>query len=108
MEFLVNLDFWFTVLRCTTPVLLATMAALIASRSGLLNLGLEGTMTIAALCGVLGSGFTGSLFAGRYGLHNAAGLFYSAFKSESGNHWSCFESGRYRWFCVLPVLSDWG
>ncbi len=50
MEFLVNLDFWFTVLRCTTPVLLATMAALIASRSGLLNLGLEGTMTIAALC----------------------------------------------------------
>lgn len=64
MEFLVNLDFWFTVLRCTTPVLLATMAALIASRSGLLNLGLEGTMTIAALCGVLGSGFTGSLFVG--------------------------------------------
>ena len=69
MEFLVNLDFWFTVLRCTTPVLLATMAALIASRSGLLNLGLEGTMTIAALCGVLGSGFTGSLFVGA-----AAGL----------------------------------
>ena len=64
MEFLANLDFWFTVLRCTTPVLLATMAALIASRSGLLNLGLEGTMTISALCGVLGSGFTGSLFVG--------------------------------------------
>ena len=26
MEFLANLDFWFTVLRCTTPVLLATCA----------------------------------------------------------------------------------
>ena len=64
MSFLTNLDFWFTVLRCTTPVLFATMAALIASRSGLLNLGMEGTMTIAALCGVLGSGFTGSLFVG--------------------------------------------
>ena len=57
MSFLTNLDFWFTVLRCTTPVLFATMAALLASRSGLLNLGMEGTMTIAALCGVLGSGF---------------------------------------------------
>lgn len=64
MSFLTNLDFWFTVLRCTTPVLFATMAALIASRSGLLNLGLEGAMMIAALCGVLGSGFTGSLLVG--------------------------------------------
>lgn len=64
MSFFTNLDFWFTVLRCTTPVLFATMAALIASRSGLLNLGMEGSMTIAALCGVLGSGFTGSLFVG--------------------------------------------
>ena len=64
MSFLTNLDFWFTTLRCTTPVLFATMAALIASRSGMLNLGLEGAMTVAALCGVLGSGFTGSLFAG--------------------------------------------
>lgn len=64
MSFLTNLDFWFTVLRSTTPVLFATVAALIASRSGLLNLGLEGAMTVAALCGVLGSGFTGSLFVG--------------------------------------------
>lgn len=40
------------------------MAALIASRSGMLNLGLEGAMTIVALCGVLGSGFTGSLLVG--------------------------------------------
>lgn len=57
MGYITNLDFWFTVLRCTTPVLFATMAALLAGRSGLLNLGMEGTMTIAALCGVLGSGF---------------------------------------------------
>ena len=64
MDFLTNLDFWFTVLRATTPVLFATMAALIASRSGMLNLGLEGAMTIAALCGVLGSGSTGSLLVG--------------------------------------------
>lgn len=64
MDFFLKLDFWFTVLRCTTPVLFATLAALIADRSGLLNLGLEGAMAIAALCGVLGSGFTGSFLVG--------------------------------------------
>ena len=64
MGFFLKLDFWFTVLRCTTPVLFATLAALIADQSGMLNLGLEGAMTIGALCGVLGSGYTGSLFVG--------------------------------------------
>lgn len=76
MNFLINLDFWFTVLRSTTPVLFATIAALIASQSGMLNLGLEGAMTVAALCGVLGSGFTGSLFVGAVsGL--AAGILFT-------------------------------
>lgn len=76
MNFLTNLDFWFTVLRSTTPVLFATVAALVASQSGMLNLGLEGAMTIAALCGVLGSGFSGSLLVGAVsGL--AAGILFT-------------------------------
>lgn len=54
-----NVDFWYTVLRCTTTVLFATDAALIASRCGIINIGLEGTMSVAALFGVLGSGYTG-------------------------------------------------
>lgn len=54
-----NVNFWYTVLRCTTTVLFATDAALIASRSGLLNIGIEGAMSVAALFGVLGSGYTG-------------------------------------------------
>lgn len=64
MNFLLNTEFWFTVLRCTTPVLFATTAALIASTSGVLNLSLEGAMTISALFGVIGSGFSGSLLVG--------------------------------------------
>jgi simple sugar transport system permease protein len=64
MDFLFNLEFWFTVLRCTTPVLFATTAALIASTAGVLNLSLEGSMTIAALFGVIGSGYSGSLLVG--------------------------------------------
>lgn len=66
MDFLLNPEFWFTVLRCTTPVLFATTAALIASSSGVLNLSLEGAMTISALFGVIGSGFTGNIFAGLF------------------------------------------
>ncbi|MDR1949692.1 MAG: ABC transporter permease [Spirochaetaceae bacterium] len=64
MDFLTNPEFWFTVLRCTTPVLYATTAALIASASGVLNLSLEGAMAISALFGVIGSGYSGSLFVG--------------------------------------------
>ena len=64
MDFLSNVDFWYTVLRCTTPILFATTAALIASTSGVLNIGLEGAMTLAALFGVIGSGLSGSLAIG--------------------------------------------
>jgi simple sugar transport system permease protein len=64
VDFLLIPEFWFTVLRCTTPVLYATTAALIAGASGVLNLGLEGSMAISALFGVIGSGYSGSLFAG--------------------------------------------
>jgi simple sugar transport system permease protein len=66
MDFLLNPEFWFTVLRCTTPVLFATTAALIASSAGVLNLSLEGAMTIAALFGVLGSGLSGNLLVGLF------------------------------------------
>lgn len=64
MDFLLDLNFWFTVLRCTTPVLFATLAALVASRSGVLHIGIEGTMTISALFGVIGSAYSGNLFVG--------------------------------------------
>ena len=64
MSILLSSDFWYTVLRCTTPILFATLAALIANSSGLMNLGLEGSMTVAALFGALGCGFSGSLFVG--------------------------------------------
>lgn len=66
-------DFWYMVLRCTTPILFATLAALIANTAGLMNLGLEGSMTVSALFGALGCGFTGSIYIGLlYGM--AAGI----------------------------------
>ena len=46
-------DFLFVVLRVTTPILFATLAVTIASRSGLFNIAIEGIMLIAALTGVI-------------------------------------------------------
>ena len=64
LEFLISPNFWASILASTTPVLLATLAANIMTKSGLFNLGIEGTMLICALAGVLGSAFSGSLFVG--------------------------------------------
>lgn len=59
MELFLNVvtspGFWFTLLRSSTPLLYAGMAALIASRSGIFNLSIEGTMNFAALIAVIAS-----------------------------------------------------
>lgn len=60
----VSSNFWALVLASTTPVLFATLAANIVTKAGIFNLGIEGTMLICALAGVLGSAFTDSLVAG--------------------------------------------
>lgn len=64
MDFLFSTNFWASVLASTTPVLLATLAANIMTKSGMFNLGIEGTMLMCALAGVLVSAFTKSLFWG--------------------------------------------
>jgi len=44
----------------TTPLLLACMGAIISERSGVLNLGIEGTMSVGALTGIIATATTGS------------------------------------------------
>ena len=51
-------------LRFTTPILLASLGAIFTARAGVLNLNLEGTMLAAALGGVLGCHYGGSLWTG--------------------------------------------
>ena len=46
-------EFLYSVLRLSTPILLATMAALISDRAGVTNIAIEGTMLFAALMGVV-------------------------------------------------------
>lgn len=67
MEFFTSSEFWYAVIRSTTPVLFATLAAAIVSKCGIVNLAIEGTMLISALVGVFVSAFTDSLVAGAIG-----------------------------------------
>lgn len=60
-------EFYFAMFRSATPVLLTTLGAMIASRSGTNNIALEGTMLIAAFVGVVVSAFTQSAWIGFLG-----------------------------------------
>lgn len=64
LQFLVQPDFIFSIFRITAPILFAALAALIASKAGVTNIGLEGIMMISALFGSLTGYWTGSWFFG--------------------------------------------
>jgi len=61
---IIDLGFLAAVLRIATPLLLATMGELYAERSGVLNLGIEGTMLLGAMTGFTAAYFSGSLWLG--------------------------------------------
>ena len=57
-------DFFSMILRSTTPILFATMASCVASKSGITNMALEGIMLFSALFGVVFSSITESWILG--------------------------------------------
>lgn len=69
-------DFFRSVILLSTPILFATMAALISGRAGVLNIGIEGTMLFAALMAVVGSAYMGNALAGVISAI-AAGVLFS-------------------------------
>lgn len=64
LDIILTEQFAFSVIRLMTPILFASMAALIAEQSGITNMALEGIMLFAALFGVLGSAYTQSALVG--------------------------------------------
>lgn len=50
--------------RAGTPILFATLGAILNERSGIINLGIEGLMLIGALAGFAGTHYSGSLLIG--------------------------------------------
>ncbi len=64
LEMFSHSTFWFAVIRVTTPILFATLGAVIASKSGAINIGIEGIMLTSAFAGVLFSAMTQSVWLG--------------------------------------------
>lgn len=57
-------DFFATILRATTPIVFATLAASIAAKAGITNMALEGILLFSALFGVIFSSLTHSAWLG--------------------------------------------
>ncbi|MHA7066717.1 ABC transporter permease [Azospirillum argentinense] len=51
LDILVSAAFWTAVLRIATPYILGTLGELLCERAGVLNLGIEGIMTMGAMAG---------------------------------------------------------
>lgn len=51
LELLVTASFWVAAVRIASPLILGTLGELICERAGVLNLGIEGIMTLGALTG---------------------------------------------------------
>lgn len=64
IKIIFSLDFLDSLLRVSTPIIFATMAALVSNKAGVQNIGIEGLMLIASLIGVVGSAYTKSAFLG--------------------------------------------
>ncbi len=82
LEILTTAGFWAATLRIATPLLFGTLGELICERAGVLNLGIEGIMTIGAMAGWMwvyqgGDLWTGVLFAALVGA--TFGLLHASF-----------------------------
>lgn len=64
---ILSAGFVFIIIRVATPIIFASMAALISTKAGVVNITIDGTMLMAALIGVLVSAYTQSLLLGCLG-----------------------------------------
>lgn len=77
LSVIISADFLHSIIRLSTPILLASMAVLISDRAGVINIGVEGTMLFAALMGVVGSAHFGNVWIGVL-CAMGAGILFSA------------------------------
>ena len=57
-------SFGYSIIRITSPILFAALAAVVAEKAGVSNIGLEGIMGISALFGVLFAYWTNNWLVG--------------------------------------------
>ena len=82
IDILLTTGFWAATIRIVSPLIFATLGELICERAGVLNLGIEGIMTMGAMAGWMwvyqgGDLWTGVLFAAIVG--GIFGLLHSIF-----------------------------
>ena len=85
---LLTTDFFFSIIRIATPILFATLAAVIGEKGGISNIGLEGIMMMSALFGSLSAFWSkswviGLLVAMGVGLAEALLMGVFAFKLKT-------------------------
>ncbi|KPP90233.1 MAG: simple sugar transport system permease protein [Rhodobacteraceae bacterium HLUCCA08] len=64
LDLLFNTSLWAAVLRIATPLIFGVLGALLCERAGVLNLGIEGIMTMGAMAGWLTVHLGGDLWTG--------------------------------------------
>lgn len=64
---ILSAGFIFIIIRVATPIIFASMAALISTKAGVVNITIDGTMLMSALMGVLVSAYTQNLLLGCLG-----------------------------------------
>jgi simple sugar transport system permease protein len=64
IEILFTVGFWAATLRIATPLIFGTLGELICERAGVLNLGIEGIMTMGAMTGWMWVYMGGDLYSG--------------------------------------------
>lgn len=74
-EILLTASFWVAAIRIASPLIFATMGELICERAGVLNLGIEGIMTVGAFAGWFTVYAGGDLWFGVLVAALAGGLF---------------------------------
>ena len=74
IELLWNTNLWAAVLRIATPLIFGVLGALLCERAGVLNLGIEGIMTMGAMTGWLTVYLGGDLWVGLLVAALAGGL----------------------------------
>ena len=67
LDSILKADFLFSIIRITAPILFAALGAVVAEKAGVVNIGLEGIMSVSALFGVLFSYWTQSWLVGVLG-----------------------------------------
>ena len=69
-------SFGYSIIRITSPILFAALAAVVAEKAGVTNIGLEGIMMISALFGVLFAYWTSYWWVGVIGAVETENRYY--------------------------------